>query len=162
MSLLIEVLLTVGALTFMLLSVLVVEHRSMIYSALMLAFLGLLNAALLYSLGFPLLAFVQIVIYVGASVLFLAVSISLLKEPPEAHTGMGKPVLAFVSLVALGIALLASLAQGFGYSVKLVSYVLTASRLVAHGGTAVLLIFVLLAATMTVSVTVSTTRGEKA
>ena len=70
--------LTVASIIF---AYLTVTYKSLVYSSIFLAFVGLVNAAFFMILGYPLIAFVQLIIYVGSGVLFIIISISMLKEP---------------------------------------------------------------------------------
>lgn len=57
-----------------------VRSRSLLYSAYALALIGFLNAGLFGILGLTVVAAVQIVIYVGAAVLFIILTFSLMGE----------------------------------------------------------------------------------
>ncbi|WP_449461631.1 NADH-quinone oxidoreductase subunit J [Tardisphaera miroshnichenkoae] len=139
---------------------LAVSHKSMIYSALFLAFLGLTNAALFFALGYAFVAFVQVVVYVGASVLFLIISVSMLREPKESGISYAYPITGAVAVLALGLLFI----YVFGSAVEIVphaiSYSLMASEILNKGGVATYVLFLLLALGLITSVTVSL-RGEK-
>jgi len=76
-----DIALLVLAVTSIIFAYLTVTYKSLVYSSIFLAFVGLVNAAFFMILGYPLLAFVQLIIYVGSGVLFIIISISMLKEP---------------------------------------------------------------------------------
>jgi len=63
-------------------SIVVVEHRSLVYAALALAFLGIANAALFALLGFPFIALFHLAVYVGAAVIFILFFVTMLREAP--------------------------------------------------------------------------------
>jgi len=80
-----EVYLTVSAMLALLAlasAVYMLKTRSLVYAAYALALIGLFNAGLFALLGFVLVAAVQVVIYVGAAILFIILSYSLIGEVP--------------------------------------------------------------------------------
>jgi len=96
--------LTVASIIF---AYLTVTHKSLVYSSIFLAFVGLVNAAFFMILGYPLIAFVQLIIYVGSGVLFIIISISMLKEPkltfrPNIYSWVIM-LFIFVLIVVIGI-----------------------------------------------------------
>ena len=86
-------------------AILVVEHKSLTYSATFLALLGLSNAALFVLLGFTFIAVFFVSVYVGAAVTFILFSVTMFEEAPKVETPVR--IIAFVS-VALVAALLAA------------------------------------------------------
>lgn len=61
---------------------LIVQHKSLIYSAFFLSVLGIGNAVLFVLLGFPIIALFHLSVYVGAAVTFILFSVVMLKEAP--------------------------------------------------------------------------------
>ncbi|MEM1525288.1 MAG: NADH-quinone oxidoreductase subunit J [Nitrososphaerales archaeon] len=63
-------------------SIIVIEHKSLVYAASFLAILGISNAVLFILLGYTLVALFHLAVYVGAAVTFILFSITMLKEAP--------------------------------------------------------------------------------
>jgi NADH-quinone oxidoreductase subunit J len=63
-------------------AVMVIEHKSLVYAAIFLAILGISNAVLFALLGFIFVALFHLAVYVGAAVVFIIFSITMLKESP--------------------------------------------------------------------------------
>ena len=59
-------------------ALLVVRGKDLVYASAMLAILGTLNAALIALLGFTVIAAFVVIVYVGAAVMFIIMSISML------------------------------------------------------------------------------------
>lgn len=78
-------------------SVLVVLHRSIVYSAFFLSILGTANALLFSLLGFPIIALFHLIVYVGAAVTFILFSLVMMREVPTVEPGLR--VAAFASLI---------------------------------------------------------------
>ncbi|MGC8599449.1 MAG: NADH-quinone oxidoreductase subunit J family protein [Nitrososphaeria archaeon] len=102
-----DIALLVLAATSIIFAYLTVTYKSLVYSSIFLAFVGLVNAAFFMILGYPLLAFVQLIIYVGSGVLFIIISISMLKEPkltfrPNIYSWV-ITLFIFVLIVVIGI-----------------------------------------------------------
>lgn len=85
-------------------SVLVVFHRSIVYSAFFLSIVGIANAMLFSLLGFPIIALFHLVVYVGAAVTFILFSLVIMREVPTIEPGV--KVLALSSVVLAVIVLL--------------------------------------------------------
>jgi len=64
-------------------SLLVVEHKSLVYSAFFLGVLGMANAALFALLGFTFIALFHVAVYIGAAVTFILFSITMFEEAPS-------------------------------------------------------------------------------
>ncbi len=67
---------------------LAILHKSLTYAAFFLAMLGISNSILMSLLGFTVLAVFHIAVYVGAAVIFILFSVTLLKEPPPPTPSM--------------------------------------------------------------------------
>ncbi len=63
-------------------SLLVVRHKSIVYSAFFLGILGMANAALFTLLGFAFIAVFYIAVYIGAAVTFILFSVTMYEEAP--------------------------------------------------------------------------------
>ncbi|MCS7103346.1 MAG: NADH-quinone oxidoreductase subunit J [Candidatus Korarchaeum sp.] len=78
-------------------SLLVVFHRSIVYSAFFLSMLGIANALLFSILGFPIIALFHLIVYVGAAVTFILFSLVMMREVPTVEPGL--KVAAFSLLI---------------------------------------------------------------
>ena len=85
-------------------SIVVVEHKSMVYAAFSLAILGIANAALFAFLGFPFVALFHLSVYVGAAVVFILFSITMLREAPLVDLPARSLALVMSVLVLLSFA----------------------------------------------------------
>lgn len=83
---------------------LVIRVRDLVYASLALALLGSLNAMLIAFLGFAIVAAFLVIVYVGAAVMFIIVSVSMLggggREEWRHARGLASSVLAVVGLGA--------------------------------------------------------------
>ncbi|MGC8569276.1 MAG: NADH-quinone oxidoreductase subunit J family protein [Nitrososphaeria archaeon] len=136
---------------------LTVTHRSLVYSSIFLAFVGLTNAAFFMILGYPLLAFIQLIIYVGSGVLFIIISISMLKEPkltfrPTLYSWL---IAVFVAVLLAGVIL--SVGPGPAYMTYL--GVIPAIHYIIEYWFSLLLLVLALSVALVVSIAVS--RGEE-
>ncbi|MCE4603610.1 MAG: NADH-quinone oxidoreductase subunit J [Aeropyrum sp.] len=61
-----------------LLALAVVRHKDMVYASASLALLGIATALLVAILGYPIVAVFLVIVYVGAAVMFIIVSVSML------------------------------------------------------------------------------------
>jgi NADH-quinone oxidoreductase subunit J len=89
-------------------AILVVEHKSLIYSALFLAILGIANAALFVLLGFGFIALFFTSVYIGAAVTFILFSVTMFEEAPKVETPVR--IIALISVILVAVLL----ALGFG------------------------------------------------
>jgi NADH-quinone oxidoreductase subunit J len=64
-------------------AVLVVEHKSLVYSAFFLGVLGMANAALFALLGFTFVGLFHVAVYIGAAVTFILFSITMFEDVPS-------------------------------------------------------------------------------
>ncbi|GBF09042.1 NuoJ homolog [Aeropyrum pernix] len=87
-------------------SMFVVRHRDMVYSSAALALVGLSTAAVVGLLGFPLVAVFLVIVYVGAAVMFIIVSVSMLggggREEWDDWRGLAAAAAAFSTVTLLG------------------------------------------------------------
>jgi NADH-quinone oxidoreductase subunit J len=63
-------------------SLLIVVHKSLVYSAFFLGVLGISNAVLFALLGFTFIALFQVAVYIGAAVTFFLFSVTLFEKVP--------------------------------------------------------------------------------
>jgi NADH-quinone oxidoreductase subunit J len=85
-------------------SLLVVEHRSLIYGAISLGFLGIVNAALFAFIGFTFIALFHLAVYVGAGVIFILFSVTMFRGVPTVELRVKKITLIIVPLIAISLA----------------------------------------------------------
>ncbi len=79
-------------------AVLIVHHKSIVYSAFFLSVLGVGNAILFTLLGFPIIALFHLSVYVGAAVTFILFSVVMLKEAPVVE-----PPVKALAVIAAGV-----------------------------------------------------------
>lgn len=86
-------------------ALLVVQSRSLVYSAAFLGFLGLANASIFALLGYGLVAIIHVVVYVGAAALFIVMAVTMMKEPAKQYTnlalGLASGTLFFIVLMGI-------------------------------------------------------------
>lgn len=82
-------------------SILVVFHRSIVYSAFFLSIVGIANAILFSLLGFPIIALFHLVVYVGAAVTFILFSLVMMREVPSVEPGVKVLALSTVVLAVI-------------------------------------------------------------
>jgi NADH-quinone oxidoreductase subunit J len=82
-------------------AILVVQHKSLVYSALFLGILGMANAALFTLLGFNFLALFFVSVYIGAAVTFIIFSVSMFDEAPSVERLVR--IVAIISVVIAAV-----------------------------------------------------------
>ncbi|MFQ6130346.1 MAG: NADH-quinone oxidoreductase subunit J [Candidatus Hadarchaeaceae archaeon] len=85
-------------------SVLVVEHDSLVYGAISLGFLGIVNAALFALIGFTFIALFHLAVYVGAGVIFILFSVTMFRRAPSVEVRAKRIALVIVPLIAISLA----------------------------------------------------------
>ena len=108
----------------------VVRHKDLVYSSIALALLGSMTAAFVALLGFGLVAAFIVVVYVGAAVMFIIMSISMLggggpearSEAPGILAASG--ILAGLAVVLAATGLFKAYARPGAYTVTEVAQVL--------------------------------------
>lgn len=85
-------------------SIVVVEHRSLVYGAVALGFLGMVNAALFALMGFTLVALFHLAIYVGAGVVFILFSVTMFRGVPTVEPAVKKLAALVAALMAISLA----------------------------------------------------------
>lgn len=108
----------------------VVRHRDLVYASVALALLGSLTAAFTAFLGFGLVAVFIVIVYVGAAVMFIIMSVSMLGGGgPEARNEVAgilaaSGILAGLAIVAFSAGLFKAYAHPGAYTVTEVAQVL--------------------------------------
>ncbi len=85
-------------------SILVVEHRSLVYSAISLGFLGIANAVLFAFVGFTFIALFHLAVYVGAGVIFILFSVTMFKTSPTVEPRLKRIIFIIVPLITICLA----------------------------------------------------------
>jgi len=134
------------ALLAMAFSLLVVEHRSLVYSAFFLALLGLVNASFIATLGFTVIALFHVAVYVGASVLFMIFSVTMFRGGPVVERRTMVLALAVIPMFSLALSAVFLTFQGTPVPGVEVSY-MALSKLIVEKYWLPLLIFVVAMAT---------------
>ena len=134
-------------------AVLVVQSRSLVYSAAFLGFLGLANASLFALLGYGLVAIIHVLVYVGAAVLFIVLAVTMMKEPARQYTNL---LLGLLSGALFFILLLGFVATSPYGLAELPPFTIDYSHIVnyfiANARPAVLILVVSLAAALIASI----------
>ena len=84
-------------------SVMVIKSRNLVYAAVYLSIVGVINSILIALLGYIIIAVLHILIYVGAGIMFIVMSISMMRETSDA-TEFRLPAALLAVLVAIPIA----------------------------------------------------------
>jgi len=103
-------------------SLLVVEHKSLVYSAFFLGVLGMANAALFALLGFTFIALFHVAVYIGAAVTFILFSITMFEEAPPLERSVRVVVAFSVLLTFLLLTLIFGLYLGKPLQPTYISY----------------------------------------
>ncbi len=145
------------AITSIVFAYLTVTYKSLVYSSIFLAFVGLVNAAFFMILGYPLLAFIQLIIYVGSGVLFIIISISMLKEPKLSF----RPNLYSWVIVLFIFVLILTIGVSVGIGPTSLTYlgVFSAVHFITEYWLSIVLLVLALSMALIVSIAVS--RGEE-
>lgn len=77
-------------------SLLIVVHKSLVYSAFFLGVLGVSNAVLFALLGFTFIALFQVAVYIGAAVTFFLFSVTLFEKVPAVERRIRIVIIAAV------------------------------------------------------------------
>ncbi|MEM2542464.1 MAG: NADH-quinone oxidoreductase subunit J [Candidatus Korarchaeum sp.] len=91
----------ISAMLALISSLLVVFHRSIVYSAFFLSMVGIANALLFSLLGFPIIALFHLIVYVGAAVTFILFSLVMMREVPTVEPGLKVAALSSLVLAIL-------------------------------------------------------------
>ena len=140
----------------------VTKLKDLVYSSVALSFVGLLNAAIVALLGFPVIAAFIVTVYVGAAVMFIILSVSMLgtneAEPREEFRGSFVATLFGVGLAASAVAidLIKTYQKPGPHPLSAVSSILLSKYLVVLG-----VLFVALAATLVEAISIARRGGEE-
>ncbi|MCC6030557.1 MAG: NADH-quinone oxidoreductase subunit J [Desulfurococcales archaeon] len=106
-------------------ALMILLSRSLVYSAVYLSILGLLIASQIGVLGLPTIGVIHILVYVGAGVLFIIMTVSLIREEFEREVKTIKiPALILAILVSLPLAYIAYVSETRIISLPRPDYVL--------------------------------------
>lgn len=86
-------------------SILVVFHPSLVYGAISLGFLGMMNAGLFILLGFTFVGLFYLLVYVGAAVVFILFAVTMFRAVPSVEFRAKSLAVIIASLLALSLAL---------------------------------------------------------
>ncbi len=142
-------------------AVAVTRLKDLVYASVSLSVLGLLNAAIIGLLGFPVIAAFIIAVYVGAAVMFIILSVSMLgaqeAEPREEFRGSFIATLFGMGIAASAIAvdLVKTYHKPGPHPLSSVSSILLSKYLAVLG-----ILFVALAATLVEAISIAR-RGER-
>jgi len=136
-------------------AILVVEHKSLTYSAVFLAILGMANATLFVLLGFTFIAIFFISVYIGAAVTFILFSVTMFEEAPKVETPVRIVALVSVILVAALLAIGFSLNIGSEIPFTSPSYMELANLLTQKYGLALIIASLTLITTLIEAITIA-------
>ncbi|MEB3859701.1 MAG: NADH-quinone oxidoreductase subunit J [Desulfurococcales archaeon] len=138
---------------------LVVRVRDLVYASLALAVLGLVNAMLIALLGFSIVAAFLVIVYVGAAVMFIIVSVSMLGGGGQEEWRPARGA-AMAALFGAGLAVaLAATGAYQAYSTPTpVSLREVSETILSRYGPAIGVLFVALAATLIEAIAVAKAR----
>ncbi len=139
----------------------VIKLKDMIYASISLALLGSLTAALIALAGFPIVAAYLVLVYVGAAVMFLIITISMLglRGSEERDTFRGIIAAAAVFTLVIAIAFSSKL-YNFYVLPYSVSAQQAASRLLSRYLLVLALIFVGQATTIVEAISIARRGGR--
>lgn len=142
-------------------SIFVVISRNIVYGAIHLSLLGLMVALLIAILGYPIVAVLHIIIYIGAGVLFIIMSVSMIREVAERR--VNRPLSFLVAIIASSpLFYLASISESQGAPQAGYSDYAVLSRYIAQNyWIPALLVFLSLSASLIAAVSITRARGEK-
>ncbi|HJX23819.1 MAG TPA: NADH-quinone oxidoreductase subunit J [Candidatus Bathyarchaeia archaeon] len=93
-------------------SLIVVEHKSLVYSAFFLGIMGISIASIFALLGFTFVAIFHVAVYIGAAVVFILFSITMFEETPLIERPLR--IIAAVSVLLTFLLLLVIFGEYFG------------------------------------------------
>ncbi len=135
---------------------LVVRGRDLVYASGSLAILGLLNAALAAQLGFTVVAAFLVVVYVGAAVMFIIITVSMLGGGEGERVDSEKGLFAAATLGSVLLLVLVASRMYAGFTrPEGVSIADVSARLVSPYGVILAILFVALAATLVEAISIA-------
>ena len=144
-------------------SYLVVRGQDLVYSSASLAILGMLNALMIGLLGYHLVAVFLVVVYVGAAVMFIIITVSMLGgrdvgEEREESLGM----FAGGAVLTVALLLVGTIAAYMGYTKpQTVQVTSVAEALLGSHAGVIALLFIALAATLVEAISIAVPRKEE-
>ncbi len=140
-------------------SVFVVISRNIVYGAIHLSLLGLMVALLIAMLGYPIVAVLHIIIYVGAGVLFIIMSVSMIREVVERR--MNRPLSLLVAVIASSpLFYLAAVSENQGVlQTGYIDYAVLSRYIAQNYWIPALLVFLTLSASLIAAVSITRGRG---
>lgn len=159
--------LDIGTILFLLLAalavisaIMVVKHKSLVYSAFFLGILGIANAMLFTLVGFNFIALFFLSVYIGAAVTFILFSVSMFEEAPTVERPVR--IITIASVVVAGIVIGGVFALNFtgGVQTSYISYRELASLLAEKYWFALLVAALTLVTTLIEAITIA--RSEEA
>ncbi|MEM0021058.1 MAG: NADH-quinone oxidoreductase subunit J [Fervidicoccaceae archaeon] len=99
------------------LAALMIKEKSLVYNAFMLAGIGISVSALIAFLGYQVIAAAQLIVYVGASVMFFIVSLSMMGDQRVKSESIYKPLIISVIAFIVFYFLLTTVMEQLGYEV---------------------------------------------
>ena len=143
-------------------SYLVVRGRDLVYSSAALAVLGLFNAMMISILGYYLVALFLVVVYVGAAVMFIIITVSMIGGKEESPRLEHQGFFAGAAVLVAGILLVSSLAAYMGYAKPPhVSIRSVSDSILRNYVGVIVLLFIALAATLVEAIAIAVPRGEE-
>jgi len=134
----------------------VVRARDLVYASGSLAILGMMNALMLAVLGYTLVAAFLVVVYVGAAVMFIIISVSMLGGGRGEKRDEEKGLFAATSLAAV-LAILAYTAGYYKAYTKPAGVAISSVSdfLASNYGVVLAIVFIALAATLVEAISIA-------
>jgi NADH-quinone oxidoreductase subunit J len=92
------------AIALVVFALLVVKQKSLVYSALSLGLLGMVNAGIFAMLGYTFIALFHLAVYIGAAVIFILFAVTMFREAPEIE--LSTKILALIAIPLIALALI--------------------------------------------------------
>lgn len=100
-------------------SILVIKHKSIVYSAFFLSITGMSNAVLFALLGYPFISLFHLAVYVGAAVTFILFTVVMFREVGKVEaSAVG---LSLIASILIALALIRIFVEGWSSPLKVVS-----------------------------------------
>jgi NADH-quinone oxidoreductase subunit J len=134
----------------------VVRSKDLVYASASLAILGMLNALLIGLLGYYIVALFLIIVYVGAAVMFIIITVSMLGGKSVEKQDEFKGLFTGATVVSVAVLLVASLAAYMGYSRPGgLSLTVVSQNILSSHFEVIALIFIALAATLVEAIAIA-------
>ena len=139
-------------------SFMIIKSRNLVYAAVYLSLVGIFNAILIALLGYVIIAVLHIIIYVGAGIMFIIMSISMMREFKEVEQ-LKLPSLIIAILIALPIAYLGYILPEPGKAIwSADDYIEISSYIVTNYSMPIIVILLALASVLIASISI--TKGK--